>query len=169
MIKMNKTELTVAEKYRKEGFTVIKPSWPDLFAVKEGKIILIEVKDCRDELSGSQIKSFEVLEKAGLEVRCAKFITASLETFNDLLFDDKIISLVRKKYIHWRHSRIVEKKTVLVKKEEKDKWEGFLKPTKSDITLKDQDFTEEEDEEIDNWLHIFPKSPPNQEEEEGSK
>lgn len=51
-----------------KGWKPHRPSWPDFLVEFEGKVIAVEVKAGNDELSSTQVRSFSLIEAAGLPV-----------------------------------------------------------------------------------------------------
>jgi len=72
----NKSEKAVIEYLEREGYTVLKRSWPDLLAAKGDLVRFIEVKKDKNKkgkpanqsLKPQQVEVAEILSRIGIEV-----------------------------------------------------------------------------------------------------
>jgi VRR-NUC domain len=65
---VNVSEEQVATEYREMGYEVLRGGWPDLMAVRDGSVVLIEVKTEDDVVRPHQKQMHDVLEGLGFPV-----------------------------------------------------------------------------------------------------
>lgn len=64
----NDREAQCARELEADGYTIFKRGWPDILAVKDGEVRMIEVKPPGGRLKPTQQKVADALESAGIHV-----------------------------------------------------------------------------------------------------